>query len=151
METVRYFNNIEEIRKVCINFNTDLFNIKYFRLDNIKLNIDDTAIYPELYIIIEKDNNIVGVLKQTVLNTFIKEKPNIRFINYISINKLYKNQGYSKKLINEYFSLLDKNNLRELELSPFSKDGFYYLKNNLIKAANRFNIKLKYSNYINEF
>lgn len=151
METLRYFTNIDDIRKVCINFNTDLLNIKFFRTDNIKLSLAESAVYPLLYVVLEKDEHIVGVLKQSVLETYIKEKPIFRFINYIAVNDLYKNQGYSKKLIEAYFKLLAENNIYELELSPFSLDGFKYLKKNLIKYANRFNIKLKYSNYCYEF
>ena len=91
-----------------------------------------------------EDNKIIGVLK---LKT--KGKDSLRFPNYYnwltlcSVDKDYRQQGISKKLLNMLFDFLKDNNFDHLLSSGYTENGFAYLEPQLVKLSGEYNIDFK--------
>lgn len=122
----------------------DIVNFRYLEYedsDNVK------------YVVLKDKDIIVGILKEKIILGYKYENYIIedsRTIMYISINKQYQNRGYSKILLNNYFLYLKENNYNKIYLSPYSKMGYMYLRNELHKLAKEFNIELVDTNYCYE-
>lgn len=124
--------------------NLDRVNFRYLDFDNS----DNVR-----YLVLEDNNIVIGIIKEKNIigykyNDYIIE--NARTVMYITINKQYQNKGYSKTLLKNYFLYLKENNYNKIYLSPYSKMGYFYLRNKIHKLAEEFNIELVDKNYCYE-
>lgn len=147
-----YIDN-NEFKKACMN-SISLFNFRYLEFNKNK-NLNLSSKYAFMYFTIWKNSTLISVLKQSVFCGYkcgdYVLNPS-RTILYITTNNEYKNQGYSKVIIEEYFKFLNLNNIQdEIYLSPYSKDGWQYIKKNLHNLANKYNLILIDKNYCYEF
>ena len=67
---------------------------------------------------------------------------------YITIKENYKNKGYSKDLLEKYFK--HRNNCK-IYLSPYSKDGYKYLRKNIYEIALKNNVEIMSKDYCYEY
>lgn len=134
--------------------NISLFNYRYLEFKK-NSGLDLNSKYSFMYFTLWKNSTLISILKQCVFRGYKWEdfilNPS-RTILYITTNNEYKNQGYSKYIIEEYFKFLINNNINdEIHLSPYSKDGWKYVKKNLHNLANKYNLILIDKNYCYEF
>lgn len=141
METIIYCNSIEEIKKVCPSYSADFLHLKYVNEISHNSFIDNSSKYPILYLVLKNEHNILGILKQSVVLTFNKNI-NCRFINYISINDTFKNSGYGSYLIKEYCKFLKINNIKKITASPYSKEGFNFIRKKILQYCKEYDIEL---------
>lgn len=133
--------------------NISLLNYRYLDFHKNE-NLSLKSKYPFMYFTLWKNNTLISVLKQAVfcgykIGDYISNPS--RSILYITTNNEFKNKGYSKIIIEEYFKFLVQNNLiDEIHLSPYSKEGWQFIKQNLHKYANKYNLILIDKNYCYE-
>lgn len=122
----------------------DIVNFRYLEYedsDNVK------------YVVLKDKDIIVGILKEKIILGYKYENYIIedsRTIMYISINKQYQNRGYSKILLNNYFLYLKENNYNKIYLSPYSKMGYYYLREIFYQLSEKYKIELIDKDYCYE-
>ena len=67
-----------------------------------------------------------------------------RTIMFISVLDEYKNNGIATKLISNYFQFYKDHELSdEVVLSPFSAEGFKFIRHKIKMLSYEFNIKIK--------
>lgn len=102
------------------------------------------------YYALEYKNKVVGVLKEknivgyTYDNTYIED---MLTIMYITIKDEYKNQGFAKQLLEKYFK--HRRNYK-IHLSPYSKEGYKYLRNKIKEIALKNNVEIISKDYCYE-
>ena len=118
--------------------------ISYVKVSNI-------AEYPEVFITCwdNNNNNLIGCLKQICIpqysyNEYYNNCSYLRTIMYITILDMYKNCGIGTELLKQYFNFYKLNNLSDtINLSPFSQEGYKFIRHKIFSIANDFNIKIK--------
>lgn len=102
-----------------------------------------------LYEIMYTENKLVGFLK---IVGFYDYADNMR-LNYtlmsISVDKNYTRRGISGKLLDSAFSYLKNvKSVKTLYISPYTYEGFSYIKPKLIKLSEEYQIEIRDNNYI---
>ena len=126
------------------------FKQKYDKLSGFRyLEYEDSD--KVFYYILEKDNKVIGVLKEKIINGYIYENyiiENMLTIMYITINDNYKNKGYSKDLLEKYFK---HRNGYKIYLSSYSKEGYKFLRKNIHEIALKNNVEIISKDYCYEY
>lgn len=125
------------------NLSDPYFNYHYLsnRLRFFKHEIPNNIINEEFhYFCVEKNNEIIAVLKlKEGGNYSLKNNKYNNWISYISVNKDFKNKGYSKILIEECFKYLKKNK-KEILVSGYTKEGFQKLKKTIKDMSKKYEV-----------
>ena len=98
------------------------------------------------YIVLVKGASIIGIAKIAVY----ENNKSAVSCSYISIHKEYRNKGYSKLLIDAMFTCIKTNSIYDNKVfstSSYTPSGFKYLRNSLLTACEKHNIKFK-DNYV---
>ena len=127
-----------------------IFLPKYVRRKNL-INVYDKVKLPELYVTCWNENQLVGCLKQICIPTYeyqfyFKNDLNsyYRTIMYVSVADGFKHQGIGTKLFEIYFNTYKANDLTDVVvLSPFSTEGYKYLRSKILNIAALSNISIK--------
>ena len=163
---IKYFFNLNDFTNYCLfKYNeTNISNLEYYLSKQFKFlkfkNIVQPVLnvnYPEIYITNWHNDILTGIMKILVLSTFnYKNKKVIetyhRTFMYISIHNQYKNNGIGKQLIKSYFEFCNKNNITDnLYLSPYTKEGYTYIRPIILNFAKQYNINIIDTNFIYEY
>lgn len=152
-EIIKIFIDSQEFEKTCIENNISLFNFRYLDF-NTNSNLSLQSKYPFLYFTLWNNNDLIAVIKQAVFCGYTYNNFSIstnRTILYVSINQLYQKLGYSKRILDKFFNFLIKENINdEIYVSPYSKMGWNFLRQNLHIYAKKYNLTLKDQNYCYE-
>ena len=152
-EIIKIYTSEFEFKETCIKNNISLFNFRYLEFER-QNNINNDKLYSFIYITYWINKELIGVLKQVVFcgfkyNDFVLDST--RTISYITINDRYQNLGYSKKIVEYYFSFLKEKDINEkIYISPYSKSGWNFLRKNLHEYAKKYNFILIDKNYCYE-
>ena len=127
-----------------------VFLPKYVRKENLTKVYDNTKI-PELYITCWNESQLVGCLKQICIPTYeyrsyFKNDLNsfYRTIMYVSVADGFKHQGIGTRLFESYFNTYKENDLTDdVILSPFSIEGYKYLRSKILSIAVLSNVSVK--------
>lgn len=127
-----------------------VFLPKYVRKENLTKVYDKTKM-PELYVTCWNEGQLVGCLKQICIPTYeyrsyFKNNLNsfYRTIMYVSVADGFKHQGIGTRLFELYFKTYKENNLTDdVVLSPFSIEGYKYLRSKILSIAVLSNVSVK--------
>lgn len=127
-----------------------VFLPKYVRKENLTKVYDNTKI-PELYVTCWNEGQLVGCLKQICIPTYeyrsyFKNDLNsfYRTIMYVSVADGFKHQGIGTRLFELYFNTYKENDLTDdVILSPFSIEGYKYLRSKILSIAALSNVSVK--------
>lgn len=122
---------------------------KYVKKENY-VKIYNKIPFPELYITCWNNGNLVGCLKQLCIPTYeykayYKDDTNqyYRTIMFVSVLDSFKNMGIASNLFKKYFEFCNKNKITDnIILSPYSKEGFTFLKRKINQLALELNINI---------
>ena len=80
----------------------------------------------DIFIILEKDENIIGAV---VLGYHNDQSNKEEFeVKSVCIADEHQNKGLSKLLVRDLFAFCDKNNISKINQSPYTKKGAKFLK-----------------------
>lgn len=148
IKTYKIFYSTEDFENA-IKF--QVFLPKYVKHENFTKIYKNVEI-PEVYVTCWNENNLIGCLKQLCVSTYEYKdyyKNHLstfydRTIMYISISDEFKNKGIGTTLIEKYFNVYKEHNLFDtVVLSPFSVEGFNYIRKKLLNLAYMSNIPIK--------
>ena len=127
-----------------------VFLPKYVSRKNL-INVYDKVKLPELYVTCWNEGQLVGCLKQICIPTYeyqfyFKNDLNsfYRTIMYVSVADGFKHQGIGTRLFELYFNTYKANDLTDVVvLSPFSIEGYKYLRSKILSIAVLSNVSVK--------
>ena len=147
---IKFFKNFYSTDDFIGSIETQTILPKYVRKESY-IKSDKNANYPELYVTCWSNRQLIGCLKQICIptyeykNYFKHESISFyRTIMFISVLDEYKNNGIATKLISNYFQFYKDHELSdEVVLSPFSAEGFKFIRHKIKMLSYEFNIKIK--------
>ena len=127
-----------------------VFLPKYVRRENLT-KVYDKAEIPELYVTCWNEGKLIGCLKQICIPTYEYQSyfkndlnPFYRTIMYVSVADGFKHQGIGTRLFELYFNIYKENDLTDdVILSPFSIEGYKYLRSKIMSSATLSNVPVK--------
>lgn len=125
-------------------------NMKFINIDtNIpyKLHLPQTDIYFTIWD--DEKSQLISVLKLSAITKFVNLYTQIAYtIIYVSTHNQYKQMGLAKKVVNMCFNRLHDLNIEKIIISPYTVDGFAYLKHIFYNNAEIFNLSIEDNNYV---
>jgi len=89
------------------------------------------------------DNKLVGLCKLKTGGSYCYSHPECNdWVSFLSVDKDYQKQGISTKILNELFKYLLDNDYKKILISGYSKNGFQFLRKNILELGCKYSIEI---------